>query len=228
MSDGELKIAWNRKEKKTYRIKKLTIEHLFYTISIATNKITFFKRLWISGHPSSGCDESRNEFIKAMGYSCQWILSAFGTNDHQHEEVSCIMTSKNRSSMVKDTKAKGYKIVFLVWYILLCALCNHTESRIATDQLDCLATCLNENVFLLKTVSKYVGQTGENVYIWLPFLFGVHLVLLASTCRHLLQYWIIWMRSGLYRPTGLLFEICFNVLFVFVTTPVYDEMVRRA
>ena len=84
--------------------KKLTIEHLFYTISIATNKRTFFKRLWISGHPSSGCDEIRNEFIKAMGYSCQWILSAFGTNDHQHEEVSCIMTSKKRSSMVKETK----------------------------------------------------------------------------------------------------------------------------
>ena len=75
MSDGELKIAWNRKEKKnipnkrTNKIcqKKLTIEHLFYTISIATNKRTFFKRLWISGHPSSGCDEIRNEFIKAMG-----------------------------------------------------------------------------------------------------------------------------------------------------------------
>ena len=142
MSDGELKIAWNRKEKKnipnkrTNKIcqkKKLTIEHMFYTISIATNKRTFFKRLWISGHPSSGCDEIRNEFIKAMGYSCQWILSAFGTNDHQHEEVSCIMTSKNRSSMVKETKAKGYKIVSLVWYILLCALCNHTEYRIATD-----------------------------------------------------------------------------------------------
>ena len=213
MSDGELKIAWNRKEKKTYRIKeqikfakkKLTIEHLFYTISIATNKRTFFKRLWISGHPSSGCDEIRNEFIKAMGYSCQWILSAFGTNDHQHEEVSCIMTSKNRSSMVKDTKAKGYKIVSLVWYILLCALCNHTESRIATDQLDCLATCLSENCLLLKIISEYVGQTAVNVYLWLPFLFGVHPVLLASTCRHLLQYWIIWMRSGLYRPTGLLF-----------------------
>ena len=43
------------------------------------------------------------------------------------------MTSKNRSSVAKETKAKGYKIVFLVWYILLCALCNHTESRIATD-----------------------------------------------------------------------------------------------
>ena len=43
------------------------------------------------------------------------------------------MTSKNRSSMVKETKAKGYKIVSLVWYILLCALCNHTESQIATD-----------------------------------------------------------------------------------------------
>ena len=132
MSDGELKIAWNRTEKKnipnkrTNKIcqKKLTIEHLFYIISIATNKITFFKCLWISGHPSSGCDEIRNEFIKAMGYSCQWILPAFGTNDHQHEEVSCIMTSKNRSSMVKETKAKGYKIVSLVWYILLCALCN--------------------------------------------------------------------------------------------------------
>ena len=133
-----------------------------------------------------------------MGYSCQWILSAFGTNDHQHEEVSCIMTSKKRSSMAKETKGsvahcsqsqdialfkfqlsyhsnplqdtcpitsavlghlirtrvpsmflnwdkksyqlcenvqhcKGYKIVSLVWYILLCALCNHTESRIATD-----------------------------------------------------------------------------------------------
>ena len=39
------------------------------------------------------------------------------------------------------------------------------------------------------------------------FLFGVHVVLLASTCRHLLQYWIIWMRSGLYRPTGLLFNV---------------------
>ena len=39
-----------------------------------------------------------------MGYSCQWILSAFGTNDHQHEEVSCITTSKKRSSMVKETK----------------------------------------------------------------------------------------------------------------------------
>ena len=39
------------------------------------------------------------------------------------------------------------------------------------------------------------------------FLFGVHPVLLASTCRHLLQYWIIWMRSGLYRPTGLLFSV---------------------
>ena len=149
--------------KKTYRIKeqikfakkKLTIEHLFYTISIATNKRTFFKRLWISGHPSSGCDEIRNEFIKAMGYSCQWILSAFGTNDHQHEEVSCIMTSKNRSSMVKDTKANGYKIVSLVWYILLCALCNHTESRIAIDQLDCLATCLSENGLLLKN-SKWI------------------------------------------------------------------------
>ena len=73
-------------------------------LSIATNKRTFFKRLWISGHPSSGCDEIRNEFIKAMGYSCQWILSAFGTNDYQHEEVSCIMTSKKRSSMVKETK----------------------------------------------------------------------------------------------------------------------------
>ena len=128
------------KKKRTYRIKeqirfakKLTIEHLFYTISIATNKRIFFKRLWISGHPSSGCDGIRNEFIQAMGYSCQWILSAFGTNGHHHEEVSCIMTSKNRSSMVKETKAKGYKIVSLVWYILLCALCNHTESRIATD-----------------------------------------------------------------------------------------------
>ena len=43
------------------------------------------------------------------------------------------MTSINRSSMVKETKAKGYKIVSLAWYILLCALCNHTESRIATD-----------------------------------------------------------------------------------------------
>ena len=124
------------KKKRTYRIKeqirfakKLTIEHLFYTISIATNKRTFFKRLWISGHPSSGCDGIHNEFIKAMGYSCQWILSAFGTNGHHHEEVSCIMTSKNRSSMVKETKAKGYKIVFLVWYILLCALCNHTVSN---------------------------------------------------------------------------------------------------
>ena len=39
------------------------------------------------------------------------------------------MTYKNRSSMVKETI--GYKIVSLVWYILLCALCNHTESRIA-------------------------------------------------------------------------------------------------
>ena len=84
--------------------KKLTIEHLFYTRSIATNKRIFFKRLWISGHSSSGCDEIRYEFIKAMGYSCQWILSAFGTNDHQHEEVSCIMTSKKCSSMVKETK----------------------------------------------------------------------------------------------------------------------------
>ena len=128
------------KKKRTYWIKeqirfakKLTIEHLFYTISIAKNKRIFFKRLWISGHPSSGCDGIRNEFIKAMGYSCQWVLSAFGTNGHHHEEVSCIMTSKNRSSMVKETKAKGYKIVSLVWYILLCALCNHTESRIATD-----------------------------------------------------------------------------------------------
>ena len=196
----------NIPNKRTNKIcqKKLTIEHLFYTISIATNKRTFFKRLWISGHPSSGCDEIRNEFIKVMGYSCQWILSAFGTNDHQHEEVSCIMTSKNRSSMVKDTKAKGYKIVSLVWYILLCALCNHTESLIATDQLDCLATCLSENCLLLKIISEYVGQTAVNVYLWLPFLFGVHPVLLASTCRHLLQYWIIWMRSGLYRPTGLL------------------------
>ena len=175
--------------------KKLTIEHLVYTISVATNKRTFFKLLWISGHPSSGCDEIRSEFIKAMGYSCQWILSAFGTNDHQHEEVSCIMTSKKRSSMVKETKGsvahcsrsqdialfkfqlsyhsnplqdtcpitsavlghlirtrvplmflncpiscvknvqycKREKIVSLVWYILLCALCNHTESGIATD-----------------------------------------------------------------------------------------------
>ena len=79
------------------------------------------------------------------------------------------MTSKNRSSMVKDTKAKGYKIVYLVWYILLCGFCNHTESLIATDQLDCLATCLNENGLLLKTVSDYVGQTAGNVYLWLPF-----------------------------------------------------------
>ena len=123
------------------------------------------------------------------------------------------MTSKNRSSMVKDTKAKGCKIVSLIWYILLCALCNHTESRIATDQLDCLATCLSENGLLLKTVSEYVGQTAVNVYLWLPFLFGVHPVLLASTCRHLLQYWIIWMRSGLYRPTGLLFSTCFEISF---------------
>ena len=112
MSNGELKIAWNRKEKKNIPNKrtnkicqKLTIEHLFYTISIATNKRTFFKRLWISGHPSSGCDGIRNEFIKAMGYSF-WILSAFGTNGHHHEEVSCIMTSKNRSSMAKETKTK--------------------------------------------------------------------------------------------------------------------------
>ena len=59
------------------------------------------------------------------------FFSAFGTNDHQYEEVSCIMTFKKRSSMVKETK--GYKMVSLVWYILLCALCNHTESRIATD-----------------------------------------------------------------------------------------------
>ena len=73
---------------------------------------------------SSGCDDICNEFIKAMGYSCQWILSVFGTNDHQHEEMSCIMTPKKRSSMVKKTK--GYKIVSLVWYILLYALCNHT------------------------------------------------------------------------------------------------------
>ena len=201
---SERKITYWIKEQIKFA-KKLAIEHLFYTISIATNKRTFFKRLWISGHPSSGCDEIRNEFIKAMGYSCQWIISAFGTNDHQHEEVSCIMTSKKRSSMVKDTKAKGYKIVSLVWFILLCALCNHRESRVATDQLDCLATCLSENGLLLKTVSEYVGQTAVNVYLWLPFLFGVHPVLQASTCRHLLQYWIIWMRSGLYRPTGLLF-----------------------
>ena len=47
------------------------------------------------------------------------------------------------------------------------------------------------------------------------FLFGVHPVLLASTCRHLLQYWIIWMRSGLYRPTGLLF--CNQALVRFVS-----------
>ena len=111
MKFGTFKFIEIGKKKRTYRIKeqikfakKLTIEHLFYTISIATNKRTFFKRLWISGHPSSGCDEIRNEFIKAMGYSCQWILSAFGTNDYQHEEVSCIMTSKKRSSMVKETK----------------------------------------------------------------------------------------------------------------------------
>ena len=204
---GKKKKTCRIKEKNKICQKKLTIEHLFYTISIATNKRTFFKRLWISGHPSSGCDEIRNEFIKTMGYSCQWILSAFGTNDHQHEEVLCIMTSKNRSSMVKDTKAKGYKIVSLVWYILLCALCNHTESRIATDQLDCLATCLSENGLLLKIISEYVRQTAVNVYLWLPFLFGIHPVLLASTCRHLLQYWIIWMRSGLYRPTGLLLRV---------------------
>ena len=195
--------------------KKLTIEHLFYTISIATNKRTFFKRLWILGHPSSGCDEIRNEFIKAMGYSCQWILSAFGTNDHQHEEMSCIMTSKNRSSMVKDTKAKGYKIVFLVWYILLRALCNHTESRIATDQLDCLATCLNGNGLLLKTVSEYVGQTAGNVYLWLSFLFGVHPVLLASTGRHLLQYWIIeWGAGCIGRQAS-----CYIINLAFLYTP---------
>ena len=78
----------------------------------------FLNAFDFSGHPSSGCDEIRNEFIKAMGYSCQWILSAFNTNDHQHEEVSCIMTSKDRSSMVKETK--GYKTVSLLWYILLC------------------------------------------------------------------------------------------------------------
>ena len=59
---------------------------------------------------------------------------------------------------------------------------------------------------MLKTVSEYVGQTHCIKCIPLiTFLFGVHPVLLASTCRHLLQYWIIWMRSGLYRPTGLLF-----------------------
>ena len=50
-----------------------------------------------------------NEFIKAMCYSSQWNLSVFDTNDHQHEEVSCITTSKNRSSMVKETN--GYKLV---------------------------------------------------------------------------------------------------------------------
>ena len=97
-----------------------------------------------------------NEFINAMSYSCQWILSVFGTNHHQHEEVSCIMTSKNRSSMVKETKS--FKIVSLVWYILLCA-------RIATDLLGCLASCLSENGLLFKTVSEYVRQTALNVYL---------------------------------------------------------------
>ena len=129
----------SERKKRTYRIKeqikfakKLTIKHLLYTISIARNKRTFFLNAFdFSGHPSSGCDEIRNEFIKAMGYSCQWILSVFGTNDHQHEEVSCIMTYKNRSSMVKETI--GYKIISMVWYVLLCALCNHIESLIATD-----------------------------------------------------------------------------------------------
>ena len=123
----------------------------------------FLNAFDFSGHPSSGCVEIRNEFTKAMGYSCQLILSVFGTNDHQYEEVSCIMTYKNRSSMVKETI--GYKIFSLVWYVLLCALCNHTESRIATDKLGCLASCLSENGLLLKTVSKYVGQTAFNVYI---------------------------------------------------------------
>ena len=100
----------SERKKRTYRIKeqikfaiKLTITHLFYTISIATNKTTFLNAFDFSGHPSSGCDEICNKFINAMGYSCQWILSVFGTNHHQHDEVSCIMTSKNRSSMVKET-----------------------------------------------------------------------------------------------------------------------------
>ena len=82
----------SERKKRTYRIKeqikfakKLPIKHLFYIISIATNKRTL---LTFSGHPSSGCDEICNEFINAMGYSCQWILSVFGTNHHQHEEVS--------------------------------------------------------------------------------------------------------------------------------------------
>ena len=44
----------SERKKRTYRIKeqikfakKLTIKHLFYIISIATNKRTFFKRFWL-------------------------------------------------------------------------------------------------------------------------------------------------------------------------------------
>ena len=139
-----------------------------------------------------------------MGYSCQWILSVFGTNHHQHEEVSCIMTSKNRSSMVKETK--GYKIVSLVWYILLCALCNHTVSN--NYRLMRLSGLLFKWKWSFAQNSKWI--CWANCIKCIPlitFLFGVHPVLLASTWRHLLQYWIIWMRSGLYRPTGLLFVL---------------------
>ena len=128
----------SERKKRTYRIKeqikfakKLTINTCFTLYRLQQIKEHFLNMFDFSGHPSSGCDEICNEFINAMGYSCQWILSVFGTNHHQHEEVSCIMTSKNRSSMVKETKS--YQIVSSVWYILLCALCNHTESRIATD-----------------------------------------------------------------------------------------------
>ena len=178
-------------KKKKYRIKeqiefakKLTIKHLFYTISIATNKRTFFLNAFdFSGHPSSGCDEICNEFINAMGYICQWIISVFGTNHHQHEEVSCIMTSKNRSSMVKETK--GYKIVSLVWYILLCALCNHTVSN--NYRLMRLSGLLFKWKWSFAQNSKWI--CWANCIKCIPlitFLFGVHPVLLASTCRHLL------------------------------------------
>ena len=143
-----------------------------------------------------------------MGYSCQWILSAFGTNDHQHEEVSCIMTCKKRSSMVKETK--GYKIVSLVWYIFCVHFVTHRVSN--SYRLIRLSDLLFKWKWSFAQNSKWICWANCSKCIPLiTFLFGAHPVLLASTCRHLLQYWIIWMRSGLYRPTGLLLANLFRI-----------------